>query len=37
MECQAELDTGNPFSFVFLKEEEVHSTQTVKFWIYWSA
>jgi hypothetical protein len=33
MECQAELDPGKPFSPVFLKDQEEHSTQADWFWI----
>jgi hypothetical protein len=31
MECQTELDPGKPFSSVFLKDQEEHSTQAVRF------
>ena len=33
MECQTELDPGKPFSSVFLKDQEEHSTQVDWFWI----
>jgi hypothetical protein len=33
MECQTQLDPGKPFSSVFLKDQEDHSTQAIKFWI----
>ena len=33
MECQTELDLGKPFSSVFLKDQEEHSTQADWFWI----
>jgi len=33
MECKMELDPGKPFPFVFLKDQEEHSTQTDWFWI----
>jgi len=33
MECQTELDPGKPFSSVFLKDHEEHSTQADWFWI----
>jgi hypothetical protein len=33
MECLMELDPGKPFSSVFWKDQEEHSTQAVRFWI----
>jgi len=33
MECQTELDPGKPFSSVFLKHQEEHSTKADWFWI----
>ena len=33
MECQTELDPGEPFSSVFFKDQEEHLTQAEWFWI----
>ena len=33
LDCQAELDPGKPFSSVFLKDQEEHSTRADWFWI----
>ena len=33
MECQTKLDPGKPFSSLFIKDQEEHSTQADWFWI----